>query len=122
MTTQNRSKKTLTEQLVEAEARVETIKQRIAAEALINNVDVGDDVEFAYGRAERKRLLRGTVEGKKETDQGLQLRVTVGEGFDAEGYKPFARDLTQNFTKGTTAPANDDADNSEAVDPLAAAE
>jgi len=32
MTTQNRSKKTLTEQLVEAEARVETIKQRIAAE------------------------------------------------------------------------------------------
>ena len=119
-TTAAASKKTLEERLLDAKAVVAKLEQQIATRNLINNVDKGDKVVFNYGRAEKKRSLTGIITAKKETEQGLQLKIVVGEDFDAEDYKVFARDITENLTKGTTAPADAD-EGQDDNDPLTAA-
>ena len=115
------SKKTDLEKLIDAKAYVAKLEARIAAAKLLNNVNVNDTVQFTFGRAEKARTLTGTVIGTKETPTGLQLAVSVGEGFDATVYKPYARDITANLTAAANddaeAPASDEA----SEDPLAAA-
>lgn len=72
--------------------KVTKIDERIAAlEALeantatIEALVAGNGVAYVYGRAANKRVLSGTVAATKKNDKGVvQLKVSHGEGFDAE--------------------------------------
>jgi len=124
-TTAVASKKTLEERILDAKRLVAKLEAEKAARDLINNVSVDDVVKFKYGRAEKARVLQGTVVATKQTDQGLQLKVVVGEGFDAEDYKVFARDITENLTKASEPKAETQTEAAGAplsdADPLSAA-
>ncbi|WCD56041.1 hypothetical protein [Caulobacter phage BL198] len=125
------ARKTTAELLALAEARVATLRAKLTAETMLNNVFEGDDVQFNYGRVNSKEGVtskRGIVIGRREVETGVQLMIEVtGEtAFDTERLKAFTRDVTVNYTRpiaeGVVEAAN--ADVSEAADdadPLAAA-
>ena len=110
--------KTLEQKLAAAEALVAKYKAAIANEQALRDVQVGDNVTFKYGRAglgEGVRTLTGTVKAMQEieegTAKGLNLRVEVGEGFDAELFKVHARDIVSNASadeRKAAAPADAD--------------
>ncbi|WCA46259.1 hypothetical protein [Caulobacter phage ERS] len=124
-------RKTTAELLALAEARVVTLRAKLTAETMLNNVFEGDDVQFNYGRPNSKEGVqskRGIVIGRREMETGVQLLIEVtGEtAFDTERLKAFTRDVTVNYTRpiaeGVVEAAN--ADVSEAADdsdPLASA-
>lgn len=82
----------LREDLVAAQAKVNTIQSKItsleneeANEDAIAALSAGSPVAYVYGRALNKRILSGTVVATAKNDKGvLQLKVSYGEGFDAE--------------------------------------
>lgn len=82
----------LREDLAKAQERVNKINEKIAAleagaanVAAIEALTAGDAVAYVYGRALNKRVLNGTVAATKKNEKGLvQLKVSHGEGFDAE--------------------------------------
>lgn len=82
----------LREDRATAMLKVTKIDEKIAAlEALeantaaIEALAAGDNVAYVYGRALNKRVLSGTVAAAKKNDKGVtQLKVSHGEGFDAE--------------------------------------
>lgn len=119
VTTENTSTpRTLAEKLAAAERLVEKYKREMVLEQVKNDVRSDDVIRFQFGRGDKKRELTGTVTGTKTDDtQGLMIRAVVGEGFDAETYKVFARDVIQNITgderrtkEEEEAPASTDAD------------
>lgn len=58
-----------------------------AAEKAANtlaNLSAGDVIEYMYGRGENRKQYAGVVNGVAETDKGKRVKVTTGEGFDAE--------------------------------------
>lgn len=62
-----------------------TIAAQAEAEIDDSRIEQGTIVTFEYGRAEKRRVLTGTVLGRKAQEKGVDLiKVTVGEGFDAE--------------------------------------
>ena len=101
--------KSLEEQLAAAQERVAKLQTRINSEAIVNNVAVGNDVEFTFGRGEKKRTLRGVVTATREDEKlGKLAAVTVGEGFDVETYKVRFADITTNHSaEAETQPEGD---------------
>jgi hypothetical protein len=118
-TTQNMSEtktpRSLAERLEAARALVAKYEAQINSEAQINNVQVGDDVDFKYGKSNvgaGVRTLTGTVQAVGDTDNGRVVVILVGEGIDIKPYKVRAADITANRTAETrnaaeTAPGGD---------------
>ncbi|ALF01643.1 hypothetical protein CPT_Percy9 [Caulobacter phage Percy] len=125
-------RKTTAELLALAEARVATLRAKLVAETMLNNVFEGDDIQFNYGKSNSKDGIvskRGLVIGRREMETGVQLMVEVqGEtAFDTERLKVFTRDVTVNYTRpiaeGVVEAANAEVtpEASDESDPLAAA-
>jgi hypothetical protein len=93
--------RSLQERLEAARALVAKYEAQINSEAQINNVQVGDDVSFTFGRADRARILTGVVSAVADTDTGRMAAVTVGSGLDVEIKKIRAADITENRTAAT---------------------
>lgn len=114
-------KLSLEQRLENARKLVAKYEQQINALRQINNVEVGDDVDFKFGRSEKARTLTGTVIAVADTDQGRMVAIQTGEGLDVETKKVRAADIITNRTAdergGDEAPAADNGDE----DPLAAA-
>lgn len=110
--------KTLEERLATAEASVARIKAQIVARDMLNNVEPGDSVTFAYGRKDTARTLSGVVIGVGDgaATQGRVAAIQSGEGIDVTVYKVRVADILTNPTaderNGSTAeeaPASDTA-------------
>jgi hypothetical protein len=117
MTTVSTAPKTTAEKLAAAEALVAKYQQQLISETLKNDVQNGDVVSFIFGRGDKKKSLTGSVMATQDiadgTLKGLNLRVLVGEGFDAETFKVHIRDVTSNVTADARRAAEGGA-----VDPL----
>lgn len=82
----------LVEDMATAQAKVDKIAAAIAKlDATQANADAiealvpGATVAYVYGRALNKRVLSGMVAATKKNEKGVvQLKVSHGEGFDAE--------------------------------------
>lgn len=85
--------KTLIEKLAAAKALVAKYEQAIKAEAILNNILVGDKVTIKFGRAEKVRHINGSVVGLNNTDNGLVVAVLSD---DFTPYKVHARDIIAN--------------------------
>jgi len=73
--------KTVQEQLDAALARVEKLRAKLNAVTILANVDVGNRVEFTFGRAEKKRTLSGVVIAVGEDAKAGKLAaIQSGEG------------------------------------------
>ncbi|WCA46205.1 hypothetical protein [Caulobacter phage DCM] len=128
-------RKSTAELLALAEARVATLRAKLTAETMLNNVFVGDDVDFKYGRGEKQTVKRGIVAGRREVETGVQLIIDVAavdaEGnpdpFNSERLKAFTRDVTVNYTRPIAEGVLEAAiaevadDSADASDPLVAA-
>lgn len=64
--------------------------------AQINNVEVGDDVTFKFGRAEKARNISGKIIAIGDTEQGRIVAVQTGEGLDVKTVKVRAADIVSN--------------------------
>jgi hypothetical protein len=114
--------KTNQEKLVAARALVAKLEQAVNAEAILNNVNVGNKVRFAFGRGEKRRELDGTVVAVREDEkQGKLARINSGEGFEQQGFTVRVADIVENYdapqAEGTEEASSDEAP---ASDPLAA--
>ncbi|MFN8992591.1 MAG: hypothetical protein ACK5X3_02815 [Pseudomonadota bacterium] len=90
--------KTVQEQLDAALARVEKLRAKLNAVTILANVDVGNRVEFTFGRAEKKRTLSGVVIAVGEDAKAGKLAaIQSGEGMDVTTYKVRFADITTNF-------------------------
>lgn len=94
--------KTLIEKLAAAKATVAKLEAQIKSDAIINNIEVGDDVTIKYGRAEKVRFIAGKVVGTQTTDGGLQVAVLSA---DFKSYTVHARDVTENPSAEGRVPA-----------------
>jgi hypothetical protein len=82
------------EDVEKAEAKLAKLLTEQANRALIENVGIGDEVRFEYGRGEKRRVLTGTVVAVgNDEKQGRLLAVTYGEGIDVETVKIRAVDI-----------------------------
>jgi hypothetical protein len=85
------------EKLVAAKALVAKLEAAIAAEAILSNVEVGNVVEFSYGRGAKARKLVGDVVAIRENEKGVKdFRVSLGHAFDQELYTIRATDILVN--------------------------
>lgn len=94
--------KTITERLVAARALVAKLEAAEKAEAILNNIEVNDNVTIKFGRAEKVRHIKGKVVGLNNTDNGLMVAVL------SEDFKPYtvhARDVIENASAEGRAPA-----------------
>lgn len=87
----------------------------------INNVEVGDDVTFKFGRAEKARNLDGKVIAVGDTEQGRVVAVQTGEGLDVKTIKVRAADITEKRSADERSAPSDEAPASDDTDPLSAA-
>lgn len=120
MTDQVKAPKTLAQQLADAEARVAKLRQAILAEALVNRVAPGQDVEFSFGRGEKARTLRGVIKGVREEEKvGKVAAVFVSseDGFSDQTYRVRLSEISRNYTIEAEDAASADA--STDADPLA---
>lgn len=91
--------KTLIERRDAAIALVSKLNAQINAEAILNNVSVGNVVEFSFGRAEKRRTLTGTVVGVRDDEKlGKLAAIQSGDGFDAQTYKVRVADISRNLS------------------------
>jgi hypothetical protein len=92
--------RTTLQKLEAARALVAKYEQQLASEAIVNNIEVGDDVDFIFGRGDKKRTLTGVViVGITELDGvGKVVGVESGEGFEKQVYKVRVSDLSANRT------------------------
>jgi hypothetical protein len=87
----------------------------------INNVQVGDEVTFKFGRAEKARDEKGSVIGIADTAQGKVVAIQVGEGIDVAVRKVRAADIVSNpAADARNAEAGEGETASADADPLAA--
>lgn len=89
-------KQTTEQKLANAKALVAKYEEQLQREALANNVVVGDEVTFIFGRGETKRDISGKVTGVRDDSNGRWVAVAVGEGFDATTYRIRSTDITAN--------------------------
>jgi hypothetical protein len=89
--------KTLNEKLVAAIAYVEKLRAQIESEAIIADIQTGDEVTIKYGRAEKVREVQGKVVGVKHEEGKLPLVVVLSDDF--ETFKVVARDILANTSK-----------------------
>lgn len=78
------------------------LRQQLAAAEQVNDVAQGWTVTFKVGRAETRREVSGLVLGRGLVKDVDSVRVTIGEGFDAELYTVKVAELT-----GITAPVSE---------------
>lgn len=67
---------------------------QLAAASLVNDVAPGWTVSFKVGRAETRREVSGVVLGRGLVKDVDSVRVSIGEGFDAELFTIKVSDLT----------------------------
>jgi hypothetical protein len=89
--------KTLNEKLVAAIAYVEKLRAQIESEAIIADIQTGDEVTIKYGRAEKVREVQGKGVGVKHEEGKLPLVVVLSDDF--ETFKVVARDILANTSK-----------------------
>lgn len=105
--------KTTADKLAAAQALVAKYEQELRSEALVNNIEIGDDADFIFGRGESKKTLTGKVVVPL-TDGGTAGKVVgveAGEGFDKKVYKVRVTEIIANRTADARnvlgVPAND---------------
>lgn len=103
-------KQTTEQKLANAEALVAKYEDQLKREGLSNNIVLGDEVTFTFGRGETKRDIAGTVTGVRDDTNGRWVAVAVGIGFDATTYRVRSTDITTNLRA--------DARNAAGFDPL----
>lgn len=116
--------RTLEEKIALTRALLAKYEAQANALQQINNVEVGDDITFNFGRADKVRSLTGVVQAVGDTEFGRMVAVLSGEGINAEIKKIRAEHITENRTaaarSGEAAPvATDEAPVADA-DPLTA--
>lgn len=89
-------KQTTEQKLANAKALVAKYEAQLKREGLSNNVVLGDEVTFTFGRGETKRDIAGTVTGVRDDTNGRWVAVAVGVGFDATTYRVRSTDITSN--------------------------
>lgn len=78
------SKMTRADKIAYYKERIAALEAEEAAEAIRENIETGDEIEFEFGRGETKQSLKGVILGQKDDSNGRWVKVQVGEGFDAE--------------------------------------
>lgn len=115
--------KTTLQKLEAAKELVVKLTAKLAAENATNDIQVGDAVEFGFGRAEKRRILKGTVIGTRIDDnQSLWIAVATPAGEDvfaepAQNYRLRVSDIVRNEAAEARLLPQD-----EAADPLNEAE
>lgn len=114
----NGGKQSLETRLANARALVAKYEAMLNSQAQINNVQVGDEVTYKFGRSDKSRTESGTVTAVGDTPQGRVVAIQTGEGLDIVLRKVRAADILSNPSADArnAEPANDAAD----ADPLAA--
>lgn len=104
--------RTLDEKIAATEALLAKYRQQKLTEALLNNIEVGDDVDFNYGRAETRRVITGSVTVGITEDEswGKIVGIEAGEGFDKKVYKVRVADIVANRTADARPVEGADAD------------
>lgn len=95
--------KTTAEKLAAAMALVDKYTQQLSVEARVNDVEVGDAVSYKFGRADKVRVLVGSVTGIKGTPKGRLVAVLTGDGFDTTTNRVRIQDITENRTAAIRA-------------------
>jgi hypothetical protein len=71
--------------IVAAQRRLEKLVQEQSTVGLLDSIEVGSVVTARIGRAETTREVQGTVVAAKVEASGTRkLKISVGDGFDAE--------------------------------------
>ena len=71
--------------IVAAQRRLEKLVQEQSTVGLLDSVVIGSVVTARIGRADTVREVQGTVVASKVEDSGTRkLKLSIGEGFDAE--------------------------------------
>lgn len=82
------------EDVAKAEAKLAKLLTEQANRSRTENVKVGDDVNFEYGRGDKRRVLTGTIVAVGNDEKlGKMLAVQAGEGLDVQTYKIRAADI-----------------------------
>lgn len=101
------AKMTTQAKLDQARLMVAKYEAQLAAEAIKNNIEAGDEVTFNYGRGDSKKELSGTVLGIKDDANGRWVAISAGEGFDMQRYTVRTADITSNPTADKRAPGGE---------------
>lgn len=75
--------------IVKLQSEIADLNTQLADEVDPAAAVVGAEVTFDYGKAPNRRTLTGIIIGRKDADPAnnktyTQLKVAVGQGFDAE--------------------------------------
>lgn len=109
------------EQIAKLEAKLADLLKQEAAALLVEHVAAGFIVKFKIGRADTRREVQGEVLGRGEVKGVDSVRVSVGEGLEAQLFTVPVAQLTDIITDkadaveavgdpGVTAAAGADAD------------
>jgi hypothetical protein len=89
-------------------AKLHAERAELVAEAeadVTQKFDIGDSINFKYGRAEKARTETGTVVAVKSQKKGADLvKVQIGTGFDTEFVKIYPANII-SINAATTTPA-----------------
>jgi hypothetical protein len=103
--------RTLDEKIALTEALLAKYLKQKATEAIVTDIQVGDDVTFSYGRKDGGRELIGTIAVGIATDTvgtyGKYVGIETGEGFDKRVLKVRIGDITENRTANERTPATE---------------
>jgi hypothetical protein len=109
MTEEVKTAKTVDEKIADLQARIAKLVASKTAAAALDNTQVGDDVDFAYGRAAKVRSLAGRVValGEQPAIRGVSkvAVISVGEGLSLKNYKVRVADITANRSADARAEA-----------------
>lgn len=109
-----RVKKSVAEQIEALEAKIVSLRAKLNADALLNNVAQGNDIGFTFGRGEKARELRGVVTAVREPSEteGKLYRVVINQGtFEEQAFKVRPDQVTANFSAASDeAPVADASD------------
>jgi S-adenosylmethionine synthetase len=82
------------EDVAKAQAKLDRLLTERANRERIENLAVGTEVSFEYGRGDKRRVLTGTIVAVGDDEKlGRQFAVTAGEGLDIATYKIRATDV-----------------------------
>ena len=121
VTDETKTIRSLDERIAATKALLAKYEQQKLTESILNNIEVGDDVDFLYGRSdsgEGRRTLTGKVTVGLTADEswGNVVGVFAGEGFDAKSYKVRVKDIKANRTAAQRDAAAPKADKKDPLD------
>lgn len=85
------------EDVINAQAKLASLRKQKENESLIEQLAVGQRISAEYGRAEKRRLVTGTITAIGDDPKlGRLVAITIGEGLDVQLVKVRAADVIFN--------------------------